>query len=279
MSAALNIQRVPLTAPQPIVEVEQGSIRSGYAIITPDPNTTAPISTVTYGTVSGGIVQSQAGIFPGVLTTSAAMFAEVIPGISRNLGVAIVNPYSIASTVTLTLLDTAGNVIGTPAAVTLQPQQATAKFVSELFSAGTVAGGFRGSLSIQSQTGVSVLGLRFSGAQFSTIPVAGLTTLTGIPPRSLTAGTTTNTPLAGIVGGNTAILVPQFAMAGGWATQIALVNTGTAAITGRVDIFDASGNPMAVKLNGTTQSTFSYSIAASGSFVIAPRDANGQSPF
>jgi hypothetical protein len=75
------------------------------------------------------------------------------------------------------------------------------------------------------------------------------------------------------------MLIPQFAMAGGWATQIALVNTATAAITGRIDIFDNLGNPMAVNLNGSTQSTFTYSISPAGSFVLAPRDANGQSPF
>jgi hypothetical protein len=75
------------------------------------------------------------------------------------------------------------------------------------------------------------------------------------------------------------MVIPQFAMSGGWATQIALLNTGIAATTGRVDIFDNLGNPMAVNLNGSTQSTFTYSIAAAGSFVLAPRDANGQSPF
>jgi hypothetical protein len=68
-------------------------------------------------------------------------------------------------------------------------------------------------------------------------------------------------------------------MAGGWATQVALVNSGTSTITGRIDVFDVNGNPLGVKLNGATQSTFTYSIAAGGTFVLAPRDANGQSPF
>jgi hypothetical protein len=278
-SGSFNVQRVPLTMPQPIVGVEQGSIRSGYAVITPDPNMSTPISTATYGIVSGGLVQSQAGVLPGPLTTNATMFAEVIPGINRNLGVSVVNPYSIPSTVTLTLVDTGGNVIGSPTTLTLQPQQSVSNFVSELFSSSTIAGGFRGSLNIQSQTGISVLGFRFSGAQFSTLPIANLTTLSGTPPRALVAGSTANTPLAGIVGGNGATIVPQFAIGGGWATQIALVNTGTSTTTGRIDIFDSAGNPMAANLNGSSQSTFTYSILPSGSFVLVPRDANGQSPF
>jgi hypothetical protein len=68
-------------------------------------------------------------------------------------------------------------------------------------------------------------------------------------------------------------------MGGGWATQLALVNNTGATISGRIGIFDPSGNPMSVTLNGLTQSSFSYSIPASGTFVLAPRDTNGQSPF
>jgi len=44
-------------------------------------------------------------------------------------------------------------------------------------------------------------------------------------------------------------------------------------------IFDQSGNPMPVRLNGVTQSTFSYTIAPRGSLTLGPRDSNGQSPF
>jgi hypothetical protein len=68
-------------------------------------------------------------------------------------------------------------------------------------------------------------------------------------------------------------------MSGGWATQIAFVNDNGSAVTGRVDVFDTTGNPMAVNLNGAVQSTFTYSILAGGTLVLAPRDANGQSPF
>ena len=50
-------------------------------------------------------------------------------------------------------------------------------------------------------------------------------------------------------------------------------------ITGRVDVFDASGNPMSVSLNGSVQSTFTYSISPNGTFLLAPRDARGQPPF
>ena len=63
------------------------------------------------------------------------------------------------------------------------------------------------------------------------------------------------------------------------ATTLALINTSSAGISGRVDIFDQSGNPMPLRLNGVTQSIFSYTIAPRGSLTLAPRDSNSQSPF
>ena len=78
--------------------------------------------------------------------------------------------------------------------------------------------------------------------------------------------------------GKTSAVFPQFAMGGGWATQLAFVNDSASVISGRFDIFDNSGNPMPVTLNGFNRSSYTYSIPAGGTFVLAPRDANGQSP-
>jgi hypothetical protein len=268
-----------VTMPQMIPDVEQGSIRSGYLIVTPDLNSPAPTPTVTFGTVSGGMVQAQAGMFPGPTATDASLFVEVIPGIGRNLGVAIVNASGSTTTVTLTLRDANGAVAGNPVFLSFQPYQQMARFVNELFPPDIVGTGFRGSLRLQSATPFAALGLRFSGGEFSTLPFAIATTVSNPGSRTLVAGPTPSSPLGGTVGGPTALILPQFAMSGGWATNIALVNNSGTAITGRVDIFDAAGNPMAVDLNGGTQSTFPYSIFPNGTFVLAPRDANGQSPF
>jgi hypothetical protein len=238
--------------------VEQGSIQSGYVVITPDSNTALPVPTVTFGTVSGGNVQTQAGITPIPMITDGSLFVDVVPGFGRNLGVAIVNPGTSINAITLTLRDQNGNTAGSPVTVTLPPNQQVAEFVTQLFPSNVIGAGFSGSLRLQSSSGFAVLGFRFSSAEFSTSPVAATTVATG---------------------GNGVMVLPQFAMGGGWATQLALVNNSTAAASGRVDIYDASGKPMAVNLNGNTQSTFAYSIPAGGSFVLAPRDANGQSPF
>jgi hypothetical protein len=153
-----------------------------------------------------------------------------------------------------------------------------AKFVNELFGADTIGSGFRGSLRLHSSTPFAVVGLRFSGFVFSTLPVAVTAPVPGVPSQTLTAGATPNTPQAGTVGGVNALIIPQFAIAGGWATQIALINNTTSTLSGRIDLFDTAGNPMGVNLNGETRSTFTYSVPVGGTFVLAPRDSNGQSP-
>jgi len=253
-TTSTNGNTVP--APLPIPVVEQGSIRTGYMIITPDPNTAAPTPTVTYGIVASGMVQSQAGVTPTSMMTDGSLYAYVIPGIGRNLGVALANSAAVGSTVTLTLRDINGNQVGNSVTVSLAPQQQVAKFVNELFSPTVVGSYFLGSLRVQSTSPVGVMGLRFSGTEFSTLPVA-------------------------VNAGNAAgsLILPQFAMGGGWATQLALVNNNAATISGRISIFDTAGNPMVVTMNGLTQSSFSYSVPAGGTFVLAPRDSNGQSPF
>jgi hypothetical protein len=90
------------------------------------------------------------------------------------------------------------------------------------------------------------------------------------------AGALASTPAAGLVGGSTASIFPQIVMGGGWATQVALVNDSAGTIAGRLDVFDAAGNPMPVEFNNLFQSTFTYSIPAGGTVLLAPRDQNGQ---
>jgi uncharacterized protein (TIGR03437 family) len=265
--------------PQPVIPaVEQGNVRPGYVIITPDPNSAAPAATATFGTVKGGLLQFQAGVAPAPMTTDAILVAAPAPGVSSNLAIAIANPGNTANTLTVTLRDALGITQGAPTTVALQPQQQQARFWSELFPAGTVGPAFSGSLRLQGTAPFSAMGLSFAGNGFSTLAET-VTTSASIPPMTLAAGSTTNTPAAGVIGGNSALIFPQFTMGGGWATEIALLNSGLNIMTGRVDVFDSSGNPMAVSLNGSVQSTFSYSISPNGTLLLAPRDANGQPPF
>jgi hypothetical protein len=253
------------TAPLPISDVETGSIHTGYVVVTGDAGTALPVTTLTYGSVSGGIVQSQAAVLPAPLTAATSMAVDIIPGIGRNLGLAIANAGAAAAQMTLMLSGLDGTTAGPPVTFSIPAGGQIAKFLSELFPATTVGAAFRGSISIQSSTPVSIIGLRFSGAQFSTLPV----------PVSNPA----TVPANGPVGGPNATMFPQFAMSGGWATVLDLVNNTSKPVSGRVDIFDPNGNPLAILWNGSRQSTFTYSIPPNGALSLSPRDTNGQSPF
>jgi hypothetical protein len=196
-------------------------------------------------------------VLPNAAVTEAVVSSDIVPGIARNLGLAVVNTGSVSASLTFTLRDEDGNVAGT-SSLSVQSRQQIAKFLTDLLPPSSIGAAFRGTLTIQSSTPVSIVGLRFSGSGFSTIPISAF----GVSQTS-----------------QTTLVFPQFAMSGGWATTLALANTSDGTISGHVDIFDQSGNPISVRLNGVTQSTFSYTIAPRGSLTLAPRDSNGQSPF
>ena len=242
-------------APLPIRDVEMGNIRTGYIVFTPNIDSELPSTTVTFGLVSNGEVKSQAGVIGLPLTTDASLFVELNQAINRNVGVAVANPTDNAASLTMMLRGSDGLAAGNAVVFTLPAHQQLTKFVSEIFH-GIGAEGFAGSLRIQSSSAVSILGLRFSGVLFSTLPIVNI------------AASRATTSAA----------FPQFATGGGWATQLALVNDTASAISGRFEIFDSSGNPMSVTLNGFNLNSYTYSIPAGGVFVFAPRDANGQSP-
>ncbi|MBI4475413.1 MAG: IPT/TIG domain-containing protein [Acidobacteria bacterium] len=260
LSPAITIQRPrpasPSTAPQRLPEVEEGPINTGYIVVTPE-SFIAPSAVLTYGIVSNAIVQSQAGLIPTALATEATLFCDIVPAIQRRLGIAVANSSTSAATVTFTLSDQEGSSVATRQ-IALGGYQQIARFVDEWFSGDVIGAAFRGSIRIQSTVPVSIAGLRFSGAEFSATPV--------MISRSAPS-------VAG------AVFFPQFALGGGWASVLALVNNTGTTLTGRVDFFDGSGTPLALKLNGVLRSTFTYSLAPGGTTVLAPTDSNGQSPF
>jgi hypothetical protein len=82
------------------------------------------------------------------------------------------------------------------------------------------------------------------------------------------------------IGGAGAVLLPQFATGGGWATEIVLSNTGTTAMTARVDLFKSDGTPLTATLNNQTSSSFSnLTIPAGGVITLAARNTTGDSVF
>jgi hypothetical protein len=204
--------------------------------------------------VRDGLVESQAAILPTRSINSTTAIVDVVEGIGRNLGLAIANAGATPATVELTLRDENGGVSAT-ATLSIAARHQIARFLTELFPGDVMGAAFRGSLLLESSVPVHAVGLRFSGAEFSSLPIAATADSDG------------------------PVVFPQFAMSGGWATTLGLVNTTAISIAGRVEFFDSNGNRMAVRLNGELKDTFNYSIPPFGSMLLAPRDSNGQSPF
>jgi hypothetical protein len=264
---------------------DNGPIHAGYAVVTPvvvtmgatTCGTTTTIGSSTSGLVvfetfglrhDGGATATQAGVLPPDLTNSAMLFVESEGKLSKNVGVAIVNPNSSNVNVILTLFDAVGKQVAT-ATLTVVSHQQIAEMVTQLFSSpSAVPSDFTGTLIITSPLPVSVIGLRFRGADFSTLPATNL------------AGVSTPVPPLGNGGGPGAILLPQFAAGGGWATELVMVNSSSTLMTVRVDLFKQDGTPLTTALNGQSASSFTgINICPGGVMLLAPRNANGDDDF
>jgi len=253
---------------------DNAPVEVGYAVITPTATAQAGIIAMeTFGFRHRGAEHfvAQAGVLPPDLTTSAVLFVESSGRLARNLGVAMVNPNSTSVTVTLTLRDQDGAQRLTPVTLTLTARQQTSVFVTDLFRAqGLIQRDFTGTLSITATAAISIVGIRFRGQDFSTISVTNLSATSAALPT-----------FSNGVGGPSAILLPQFAAKGGWATEIVVINRSTTSpVTVRVDLFKPDGSPLAATLNHTLASTFTnLTIPAGGMIKMAPLDNDGNDDF
>ena len=236
---------------------ERDPLRTGYLVITPDPGSAGPAATVALATLMNSAVQSQAAIIAQPLVYDASLFAEIDTAIGRNIGVAIANPGYSSSTITITLRYPDGSSAGGPVTMILPERHQAARFLSDALP-DSIPMVFTGSVRIESTAPVALLGVRFSGSTFSVVPF-----------------TSRRLPMDG----GAALIFPQIAMGGGWATAIELLNNRDETITGRIDVLDTAGNPMSIDLNNAFQYSFVYSIPAGGAFLLAPRTQNGQPVF
>ena len=250
-------------------------VQSGYAVVTPSTTSgTGLVVFETFGWRRGGDAGTpQAGVLPPGLTTNAVLFVDSKGKLSKNLGLATVNPNSSNVNVSMLLRDSNGSQLGATKIVNIPSHQQVVTFVTQIFSGTSIPRDVTGTLAItsagSSNLPVSVMGLRFRGSNFSTVPITDLSGNPGPLPTIATG-----------VGGTGAVLLPQFVTGGGWATELVLMNTGTGIITVRVDLFNSSGNPLSATLNGHTASSFTnLNISPGGVVILAPRDPNGDDDF
>jgi hypothetical protein len=262
----------PLVQPLPIPDVETGPIKTGYVVVTADaPQSADPLVSMNVGIVRNGVVQSQAAV-AGASQASlrTTLGVDIDPDLGRNFGVAILNANSGPNSIHLTVLDERGVSISETKTISLGQFTQISSFVNELFPSGALGTSFRGSLIISSSSGPFIaLGLRFNGPYF--FPVSAGAANTDGMVTALGTNSFAEFPIVTVF--------PQFALGGGWATQLSIVDAKGISATGRIAFFDNTGQPTAVTMNGETASVFRYTVPPSGSFLLAPRDANGQTPF
>jgi alpha-tubulin suppressor-like RCC1 family protein len=181
---------------------------------------------------TGGLA-FQAGVLNLPMTTYSRMYVEKSNSpLTRDTGVAIVNPNSSTTTVQLNLVSldgsfTAWNII------TLAANNHVSAFVDESAlmgaSAASIPANFQGVLTLSSNLPIAPVTLRLTTNQrgeelYSTLPVVDL-----------------NNPPTG------PLYLPQIADGGGCTTQIILINTGSGAGTVTMNFFNDLGSEVRIR--------------------------------
>jgi len=222
-----------------------GSLVQGYAAFT------LPAGVFGYG-VFRQSVPGQLDQEAVVPLSEAGATSNTLTWDETNLitAVAIVNPSSVANTVSVTLWDENGNTIGT-SSIALPPYNKTAMTLPSLTGLGGMVGK-RGSAQFSVTTGsVAVLGLRFDGLAFTSIP------------------TTTATAVAL----SRSSVLPQLAFGGGWYSALYFTNLTSSPLSFPVNFVSDAGTPLTVPSVGG--STTQVNLAANGTAVIeAPNEGS-----
>ncbi len=180
---------------------------------------------------AGGLA-SQAGVLNSPVTRNARMYVEKSNSpLTRNTGVAMVNPNAAAATIQLNLINLDGTFTANNT-ITLGPNAHVKGFIDEAAIMGaassTIPAEFEGVLTITSDEAIAPVTLRLTTNQrgedlYSSLPVADL-----------------NNPPVG------PLYLPQIANGqagpGFFTTQIIAVNTGSVAGTVTVNFFGDSGS-------------------------------------
>ncbi len=220
-----------------------GSVKSGWALLRSDQPLAATCS-FSLRTTSGGIL-SDVGVEESIQNTEFTLFADTLG--NADTAMALVNPdESNTANVTLELYNSTG-VVKASTAVTLQPREHLAKFVTELFRGTSGIGEFEGSLVVQSNRPVTGITLRTLGALLTSVPM--------VPARN-PRDAVTELDFPQIADGTAAPLRI--------VTSVIVFNNGADPITGTLEFIKADGSPMAVSIGNQTASSFDFNLNPRG---------------
>jgi hypothetical protein len=143
--------------------------------------------------------------------------------------VGFVNPTNVAETVTISTFDANGVATGTTQVV-VNPRSKVSNTFKAIAGLGGIAGNRGRAVFSVTSGAVSVLGLRFGGSAFTSIPVAH---------RPATAETRT-----------ISFALPQFVFNGAWYTALYFSNTTNAPLNVPVSFVGDNGSPLSSPLAG-----------------------------
>jgi len=210
----------------------------GYALIQPDAASLAPDGVAIFGLRQGGTLVSETGVSISRLITTGLNYVEMSGPV--NTGIAIANPNNEDVTVDYVVTDSSNVQSFVSGSVTISANSQIAKFLNEPpFAVRPLQGTL--TFTASAPIGVTVLrGFTNERGEFlvSTLPVIDPSVPASILP----------------------IYLPHFAVGGGWRTELVLVNTVDAPVTGTLAFVDGLGNPVTVPVGTVTANSIDYSI-------------------
>jgi hypothetical protein len=214
----------------------------GYASIHPDTGSATPSALAICGFHQNNVLVTEAGVPASPLVQSGRIYAEINEAVKT--GLALVNPNSEPATVSFFFTDLNGDFgLGE---TTIPANRQIAAFLNQSPFNGT---SFR--------TGTITFG--------SSVPIAA-TALRGLT-NERGDFLITSLPIVNLDGTapEGTVVFPHFADGRGWKTKIVLVNSTDAVLTGTIQFLTPSGHSTTMVLNGQSDSSFEYSIAARAS--------------
>lgn len=211
-----------------------------------------------------------ASVLPGVMADYSVIATQANVRLLPNLGVAIVNPNALPVNVIFAIRNGLTGAITSTKTITVPGHFHTSRFINQFFSdVAALPVDFNGTVSIASTSPVAITALRYNGTMFSAIPIVNLLSSAPIPLIPVSASA--NNGIAGNAGGPESVILPQFVVGGGWATDIGLTNYTATVKTLRVDLFQDNGMPLVV----STGSTFPHIVLLPGAaLTLAFNDKN-----
>jgi hypothetical protein len=235
----------------------EAAFKTCYLVITPDAGSAAPVAITRFD-------QPPANAFTEMEATAPNLTDRaLITRMSGDVALALVNPNN--QSVTVTFDSIINPLIQSPVRpptkqIELAAFHQTVKFMREIVT--SLPPVINPMISIASSAPISIAAFKLRGNQVSRTPLLNVSTGNFV------------VPLRDGIGGPGAMVFPIFTQADGFAGSLFLVNATDTVMAGRVDLFDALGDPLAMDLNGQTTSTFRYTIAGRFLFILQPSVAS-----